>query len=292
MNAFRDTRNPVSKVIEGRLLYPRSSPNPSFTAEASCCSVPRYRSVVWTEAWPSSSWICSRSPPARRHNFAQVRRRSWGASSQLGLPGIANHQTPDDLFVQDPASLHLASFRHRPEDPAFGDSGHRGPPINAGLDPGRDGDGADPISLADQIRQHPAGLALLQVLEFTTQKLCTAEAAADKQGQDGSVALTGQGLSLSRSLACSLVNQFPSRVPWRATPVTRPIAAATDGSSRPLSAISRARRRTGARRRLTVVADSPCSSRCVRYFPTSAFEKVGPTSEVRIQLKNRTSPVR
>src|SRR5215831_4778637 len=30
------------------------------------------------EAWPSRNWICSRSPPEARHNFAQVLRISWG----------------------------------------------------------------------------------------------------------------------------------------------------------------------------------------------------------------------
>jgi hypothetical protein len=47
---------------------------PSFGACARSCFVPRYRSVVCTEACPSSNWICSNSPPAARHNFAQVRR--------------------------------------------------------------------------------------------------------------------------------------------------------------------------------------------------------------------------
>src|SRR5262249_40123475 len=36
--------------------------------------VPRYRSMLWTEACPNCSWICSSSPPAERHRFAQVRR--------------------------------------------------------------------------------------------------------------------------------------------------------------------------------------------------------------------------
>ena len=47
---------------------------PSFGACTRSCFVPRYRSVVWTEACPSNSWICSNSPPAARHNFAHVRR--------------------------------------------------------------------------------------------------------------------------------------------------------------------------------------------------------------------------
>jgi hypothetical protein len=47
----------------------------SLGAFTRSCLVPRYRSVVWTDAWPNSNWICSSSPPAARHNFAHVRRR-------------------------------------------------------------------------------------------------------------------------------------------------------------------------------------------------------------------------
>src|ERR1022692_3159538 len=60
---------------------------PSFGACTKSCLVPRYRSVVWTDAWPSSNWICSSSPPAARHIFAHERRRSWGAIP--GTPATA-----------------------------------------------------------------------------------------------------------------------------------------------------------------------------------------------------------
>src|ERR1019366_1335769 len=43
------------------------------------CLVPRYRSVVWTLAWPRIIWICSSSAPAARQSLAQVRRASCGA---------------------------------------------------------------------------------------------------------------------------------------------------------------------------------------------------------------------
>ncbi len=52
------------------------SPIASFTAMAISCSEPRYRSVVWMDECPSRNLICSRSPPAFRQSFAQVRRRS------------------------------------------------------------------------------------------------------------------------------------------------------------------------------------------------------------------------
>ena len=46
---------------------------PSFGACTKSCFVPRYRSVVWTDAWPSNSWICSSSPPAARQSLAHDR---------------------------------------------------------------------------------------------------------------------------------------------------------------------------------------------------------------------------
>src|ERR1022692_588487 len=60
---------------------------PSFGACTRSCFVPRYRSVVWTLAWPSKIWICSSSPPAARQSFAAVRRQSWGAIP--GTPAAA-----------------------------------------------------------------------------------------------------------------------------------------------------------------------------------------------------------
>ena len=52
----------------------------SFTGLDRFCLQPKYRSVVCTEAWPNRNWICSSSPPLAWHNFAQVRRRSCGAT--------------------------------------------------------------------------------------------------------------------------------------------------------------------------------------------------------------------
>lgn len=62
---------------------------PSLGAFTRSCLVPRYRSVVWTDAWPNSNWICSSSPPAARHNLAQDRRQSCGAMP--GTPASVKH---------------------------------------------------------------------------------------------------------------------------------------------------------------------------------------------------------
>jgi len=54
-------------------------PNRSFTGSSRFCLQPRYRSMVRTDACPRKNWICSISPPAVWHSFAQVLRRSCGA---------------------------------------------------------------------------------------------------------------------------------------------------------------------------------------------------------------------
>src|SRR6516225_7611254 len=51
---------------------------------------PVYRSVVWTEAWPSRNRICSSSPLQSWQGRAQVRRRSWGA--KLAMPACRAHR--------------------------------------------------------------------------------------------------------------------------------------------------------------------------------------------------------
>ena len=72
---------------------------PSFGACTRSCLVPRYRSVVWTDAWPRSNWICSSSPPAARHIFAQLRLRGHGAQFREHLRpsrmagGVQNHSS-------------------------------------------------------------------------------------------------------------------------------------------------------------------------------------------------------
>jgi len=50
--------------LTGRLLGVVALDFPRPRSLAYCCLQPRYRSVVWTETWPSMNWICSSSPPA------------------------------------------------------------------------------------------------------------------------------------------------------------------------------------------------------------------------------------
>ena len=69
------------------------------------CRDPKYRSVVWMDAWQSSNWICFRSPPDSRHNLAQVLLIFMGSKfiGKSGLPCVLRHDMPD----------HSLSQRHR-----------------------------------------------------------------------------------------------------------------------------------------------------------------------------------
>ena len=74
---------------------------PSFGAWTRSCFVPRYRSVVCTDAWPRSNWICSKlaaGGPAQLRGGAAtiVRRDARDASSRRVRP----EHLPDDLFGQ------------------------------------------------------------------------------------------------------------------------------------------------------------------------------------------------
>jgi hypothetical protein len=66
------------------------------------------------------------------------------------------------------------------------------------LTPRRHGHGPYPVPLAGQVRQHPPSLALLEICDLDAEELRAAQAAAEEHGQDGPVALAGQGLRVRR----------------------------------------------------------------------------------------------
>jgi hypothetical protein len=136
----------------------------SFTASCSFCLLPMYRSVVWTEAWPSRNRICSSSPLQSWQSRAQVRRRSWGA--RWGMPACRAHRLTayQTTLAVTPASCRLATFETllntrpslTPECESHASSNC--------LD--HDGTGcSQPSSLTDQIDDDPASLPNLQLLQ-------------------------------------------------------------------------------------------------------------------------------
>src|SRR6202043_1450808 len=87
---------------------------------------------------------------------------------------------------------------HGPEDAAGGNPSSAQPGVDPGLDPRRHGHGPYPVPLAGHVRQHPPSLALLEIFDVDAEQLGAAQAAAEEHGQDGPVALAGQGLRVRR----------------------------------------------------------------------------------------------
>ncbi len=107
--------------------------------------------------------------------------------SQLRLPGVANHQPPDRFLVLYAAAQHQAGLGHRTEEPAFADPCGRSPEIDASLDSSGDGHGSDVIPFSKQIRDDPAGVSLLQMINLESKQFRPPQATTDEQGQDGSI---------------------------------------------------------------------------------------------------------
>src|ERR1043166_5778731 len=77
-----------------------------------------------------------------------------------------------------------------PEDPAYVDCRSRTPVINSEFRPGRHWNGADPAVFADQIDNHPAPLALLDVVESKRRGFGTSQPATDQDRQQRAIAFS------------------------------------------------------------------------------------------------------
>ena len=171
----------------------RSSPMASLTAWANACSVPRYRSVVWMEACPSSSWICSRSPARLAAQLcARPSQIVWSKLAQFSLFCIPHDQPPDGFLIPDLVAGEYITLVDRPEQTAFCDCGRLDPLINPRLDRGRYRDGPDAVALSFHVRKDPTAFSLLQVVHVEPQELRPAQAAAEQKGEDRSITLAGE----------------------------------------------------------------------------------------------------
>ena len=139
---------------------------------------------------------------------------------------------------------------------SLGDAGGVAPEVDRLLDPGRDGDRAQAAVLAAQIDDHPAAVALLDVVDRQRHGFAAAQAAADEQRQQGAIAFAFQGggigavderlgLRPGQPVPCPGPLLLHARAPGRC-------AAATAASSSPLAAASRASFLIAARRWLMV----------------------------------------
>jgi len=94
---------------------------PSFGAFTRSCLVPRYLSVVWTEAWPRSNWICSSSPPAagtisRRSGDShgvryRARRLRWRMAGAIATQPSRTDARPQSGPLDSQAETRIQSSR-------------------------------------------------------------------------------------------------------------------------------------------------------------------------------------
>lgn len=85
--------------------------------------------------------------------------------TQVSLLRIPDHQSPDDLAIEDLVTSNLSTLIHGLEDPPFSDPGGSQPQIQAGFHASWHGDRTDPIALSHQIRNDPPSLPLLEIFK-------------------------------------------------------------------------------------------------------------------------------
>ena len=116
------SRTDPRRNMRQKAVQPSSKPNPSLTAEARFCSVPQipFRRLHGGMAQQQLDLLqISAGPTAQLGaGMPQIMGREL---SELGLPGIASHQAPDDLFVQDASSLHQVLGEEGNQAPASQD---------------------------------------------------------------------------------------------------------------------------------------------------------------------------
>jgi hypothetical protein len=138
------------------------------------CGAPRLH--TWMDAWPSKNLICSRSPPFLRQSFAQVWRRSWAPKCSIPMAPIAR---PRSKLPSRSIPLPRRTLFWRPaEQPSGAVAGGSRPGVHRELDPNGDGYCANAVAFAAEIGDHPAALALLNILHLERGQLGPAQSAA------------------------------------------------------------------------------------------------------------------
>jgi hypothetical protein len=127
--------------------------------------VPRYRSVVWTDACPKSSCICSSSPPAARHIFAQLLLKIVRCDSgYTGRAGVRLKELPHYLLGHS-LPLGLVRSVHRSQHVALDQPSRQSPRIYRAFHPVRHRNRTHAAELPDKVHNAPPAMSLLKVLE-------------------------------------------------------------------------------------------------------------------------------
>ena len=144
---------------------------------------------------------------AKRASFESIRHSpGFGIAAKImrgdawdsGCVGVGFDKLPDNLLAQHFARDAVSAI-YRTEHVTFRHAGWRCPGIDRHLHPGRHRRGADPAVLADQINDAPAAIALLQVRECERRDLRPSETAAEKNGENGSVAQSPECRDIRRA---------------------------------------------------------------------------------------------
>src|SRR5258708_22657308 len=108
---------------------------------------------------------------------------------QPRVGGVLLHHLPDDLLGEPIAPDTPAAINGPPNAPALNTRPFR-PQVERDLDPGRHRNGTQPPTLANQVGEYPAAVALLNMLDLEPGQFTTPQPAAEQYGQDGPVALS------------------------------------------------------------------------------------------------------
>jgi hypothetical protein len=103
-----------------------------------------------------------------------------GKALDVGSRSGRSHNVPDSLGC-DSIVPDLSQPTYSPEGRATVDAGRRGPLIDGAFRPHQNWNGADVLSLANQVSDYPALLANLEILRSQSNQFRPSQAAANQQ---------------------------------------------------------------------------------------------------------------
>src|SRR5260370_208057 len=108
------------------------------------------------------------------------------------------HHVPD-RFGRDSMAPDLAEPTHRAEDQATIDASRIGPHIDGTFRPRWNRNGADVLSFANQISDHPVFLSDLEIARSESLQFSASQSAPDEECENRSIALPAQVVCLGRA---------------------------------------------------------------------------------------------
>ena len=154
--------------------------------------------MVWMEAWPSEIWDLFEGGVALVGEFGERPAEVVGGDLDADPPAVFCHHLEDGLRGHAVAHDAIALVDGA-QQPAARDAGSQHPFVDGQFGPGRHGHGADALAFADQVDEHPAGVALLDVIDREPRQLLAAQAAAEEQTKQNPIAFSPVGRAVRQS---------------------------------------------------------------------------------------------